>query len=184
MSRFLNYFFKGLIVIAPVFITVYVCYVIFTTIDSWLGLPIRGVGFLITIALIMLVGFAAQSFLSRTLLGALDRVFDRLPFARLLYSSTKDLLNAFVGEHRRFDKPVLVTLQAGGNAKAFGFVTQGTLSRFGLEDHVAVYIPQSYGFAGNMLVFPMAQVRPLDADSPDIMAFILSGGVTSVPPGR
>jgi uncharacterized membrane protein len=181
MSRLLNYFFKGLIVIAPVFITVYVCYLIFTRIDSWLGLPVRGVGFVITVALIVLVGFVAQTFLSRTMIGALDRIFDRLPFARLLYSSTKDLLNAFVGEHRRFDKPVLVTLQAGGNAKAFGFLTQGTLARFGLSDHVAVYIPQSYGFAGNMLVFPVAQVQHLDAESPAVMAFILSGGVTSLP---
>jgi uncharacterized membrane protein len=183
MSRLLNYFFKGLIVIAPVFITVYVCYLIFTKIDSWLGLPIRGVGFVITVALIVLVGFTAQTFLSRTMVGALDRIFERLPFARLLYSSTKDLLNAFVGEHRRFDKPVLVTLQAGGNAKAFGFLTQGTLTRFGLRDQVAVYIPQSYGFAGNMLVFPADQVQPIDADSPAVMAFILSGGVTSLPPG-
>ena len=181
MSRLLNYFFKGLIVIAPVFITVYVCYLIFTKIDSWLGLSIPGVGFLITVALIIMVGFAAQTFLSRTMVGALDRVFERLPFARLLYSSTKDLLNAFVGEHRRFDKPVLVTLQAGGSAKAFGFLTQGTLGRFGLGDHVAVYIPQSYGFAGNMLVFPAAQVQPIKADSPAVMAFILSGGVTSLP---
>jgi uncharacterized membrane protein len=115
------------------------------------------------------------------MLGAVDLIFERLPFVRLLYSSTKDLLNAFVGEQRRFDKPVIVTLQIPGGVKAFGFVTQDSLARLGLGGHVVVYVPQSYGFAGAMLVFPEAQVQPIDADSADVMAFILSGGVVTLP---
>ena len=102
---------------------------------------------------------------------------NRLPFVRLLYSSTRDLLNAFVGEQRRFDKPVLVTLYPGGGARAFGFVTQESLAHFGLADHVAVYLPQSYNFAGTLLVFPTAQVERVAVDSADVMAFIVSGGV-------
>src|SRR5260370_23913929 len=139
MSRFLNYFFKGLIVIAPVFITVYVCVLIFTRIDSWLGLPIPGVGFAITIVLITLAGFIAQTFFSRAMFSAMDEVIKRLPFVRLIYSSARDLVDAFVGEKRRFDKPVLVTLQWGGTARAFGIVTRVTQARVGLTDHVAVY---------------------------------------------
>jgi uncharacterized membrane protein len=102
---------------------------------------------------------------------------DRLPFVRLLYSSTRDLLSAFVGEQRRFDKPVLVTLVPGGHARAFGFVTQESLERFGLDRHVAVYLPQSYNFAGSLLVFPADQVQAVPSDSADVMAFIVSGGV-------
>ena len=180
MSRVLNYFFKGLIVTAPVFITVYICYVIFTTIDGWLGLPIPGVGFVITIALITLVGFAAQTFASRAILSGLDALFNRLPFVRLLYSSTRDLLNAFVGEQRRFDKPVLVALGDSG-AHVFGFLTQESMDMFGVADAMTVYVPQSYGFAGNLVVFPAAQVRRLEAGSAHVMAFIVSGGVTTVP---
>ncbi len=179
MSRVLNYFFKGLIVIAPVFITVYICWVIFTGIDDWLGLPVPGAGFVVTIALITLVGFAAQTFAARTLSTGLDALFARLPFVRLLYSSTRDLLNAFVGEHRRFDKPVIVSV--GGGASVFGFLTQDSLDAFGVFDSATVYVPQSYGFAGNLVVFPSANVRRLDADSAHVMAFILSGGVTAVP---
>ncbi|HVZ77826.1 MAG TPA: DUF502 domain-containing protein [Gemmatimonadaceae bacterium] len=181
MSRLLNYFFKGLIVIAPIFITVYICYLIFTRIDSWLGLPIPGVGFVVTIVLITAVGFVTQTFLSRTVLSAMDSLINRLPFVRLLYSSTKDLLNAFVGEQRRFDKPVLATVTPGGSARVFGFVTQESLAGFGMSDHVAVYVPQSYGFAGNLVVFPASQVQRLDAESAHVMAFIISGGVTSLP---
>jgi len=177
MRRLVNYFFRGLIVTAPLAVTAYVCYRVFVAIDDWLGLPVRGVGFVITVAAVTLVGLLASTILARSLVGLVDNVMNRLPFVRLLYSSTRDLLNAFVGEQRRFDKPVLVRLFPGGEARAFGFVTQESLVHFGLDEHVAVYIPQSYGFAGNLLVFPAADVTPVAADSADVMAFIVSGGV-------
>ena len=104
----------------------------------------------------------------------------RLPLVRLLYVSTKDLLNAFVGEKRRFDKPVMVTLFPGAGAKALGFVTQESLERFGLSGHVAVYFPQSYNFAGNLVVYPTDQVTPIAADSAEVMAFVISGGVSNL----
>lgn len=177
MRRLVNYFFRGVIVTAPIVVTAYVCYRIFVGIDSWLGLPVRGAGFVVTVVVITLTGFLASTILARSLVGALDSVMNRLPFVRLLYSSTRDLLNAFVGEQRRFDKPVLVTLYPGGGARAFGFVTQESLAHFGLADHVAVYLPQSYNFAGTLLVFPAAQVERVAVDSADVMAFIVSGGV-------
>lgn len=183
MSRLLNYFFRGLVLVAPLVVTVYVCWALFSAIDGWLGLPIPGAGFLLTVVLITAIGFFASSLITRGVLSALDRVMNRLPFVRLLYSSTRDLLNAFVGEQRRFDKPVLVTIMPGGNARAFGFVTQESLAAIGLAEYVTVYLPQSYGFAGNLFVFPAAQVQRLEADSAVVMAFILSGGVTALPDG-
>ena len=181
MKRLVNYFLRGLVLVAPIAITVYVLWIVFRTIDGWLGIPIPGVGFLLTFAVITLVGFMASTLVARGLLGLLERVMTRLPFVRLLYTSTKDLLDAFVGERRRFDKPVLVTLVAGQGAKALGFVTQQSLDRLGLVDHVTVYFPQSYNFAGNLLVYPASQVARLEADSSEVMAFIVSGGVTDVP---
>jgi uncharacterized membrane protein len=182
MTRFLNYFLKGLVFLAPLAITLYICVAIFTTIDGWLGLPIRGVGFLVTVVLITVFGFLAQSFLTRGVLNAVEGLLDRLPFVRLLYSSTKDLLNAFVGDKRRFDKPVLVTPYPGGVARVIGFVTQDSLAALGLADYVTVYLPFSYSFAGTLLVFPANAVTPIPADSADVLAFIVSGGVTT-PPG-
>jgi len=180
MSRLLNYFLRGLVVVAPLAITVYVCVVIFTTIDSWLRLPIPGVGFLLTLVLITLVGFMASTLLARGTIGAVDRVLERLPFVRLLYSSAKDMLNAFVGEKRRFDKPVLVSLTADGAVKVLAFMTSDSLASLGIADHVSVYMPQSYGFAGHIIVVPASRVRRIDADAAKVMAFIISGGVTDV----
>lgn len=180
MTRFFNYFLKGLVFLAPFALTIYVCVRLFTTIDGWLGIPIPGVGFAATVLLITLFGALAQSLISRSLFAVLERIMHRLPFVRLLYSSTRDLLNAFVGEHRRFDKPVMVSPYPGGVARAFGFVTQESLASIGMTDRVAVYLPQSYNFAGSLLIFPTSAVTPLAADSADVMAFIVSGGVTAL----
>ena len=184
MRRILNYFLRGLVLVVPLAITIYVCWIVFERIDGWLGLPIPGLGFLATVALITLVGFLGSNLITRGLVAIVDQLLGRLPFVRLLYSSTKDLLNAFVGEKRRFDKPVLVSLEPGGSVKAFGFLTQESLDRLGLPGYASVYFPQSYNFAGNLVVFPSAQLEPLDAGSADVMAFIVSGGVTGVPEKR
>ncbi len=179
MRRILGYFLRGLVFIAPVAITVYILVVIFTTIDGWLGLPIPGLGFLATLVLITLVGFVGSTFLARSFLAMFDRLLERLPFVRFLYSSTKDLVSAFVGEKRRFDQPVAVRIL--GDARALGFVTQKTLGSLGLEGFVGVYFPQSYNFAGSLLLVPARDVERIPASSSDVMAFIVSGGVTDVP---
>jgi uncharacterized membrane protein len=184
MRRLLNYFLRGLVLVAPLAITLYVCWVVFVRIDGWLGLPVPGLGFVLTIVLITLVGFLGSNLITRGMLAIIDQVVGRLPFVRLLYTSTKDLLNAFVGEKRRFDKPVLVRLSMQSEARMVGFVTQESLDRLGLPGYSSVYFPQSYNFAGNLVVFPSSQVEPLDAPSADVMAFIVSGGVTGVPATR
>jgi uncharacterized membrane protein len=184
MKRLANYFLRGLVVIAPVVITLYVCVWIFRRIDGVLGLPVPGLGFLLTIAVITVVGFLASNLLARSLVSLLERVMTRLPFVRLLYTSTKDMLDAFVGEKRRFDAPVVVAITPDGGPKALGFVTMRALEHLGLGQHVAVYFPQSYNFAGNLLLVPSERVTPLAADSTAVMAFIVSGGVTGLAPSR
>src|ERR1043166_3773163 len=94
MRRLLNYFLRGLVVVAPLAVTIWVCVTIFETIDSWLGLGIPGAGFLITLVLVTLVGFLASTILARTIGAEFDKLLARLPIVRLLYSSAKDMLNA------------------------------------------------------------------------------------------
>jgi uncharacterized membrane protein len=181
MKRLLRYFVQGLILTVPAVVTGYVCYAVFVKIDSWLHLPIPGAGFVATISAITLIGFLGPNFLSRPLVDLFEKFIERLPFVRLLYNSTKDLLNAFVGEKRRFDKPVIVALSADGALRGFGFITQESLAMLGLEASVAVYFPQSYAFAGNTIIVPVSRITRIDAVSSDVMAFVVSGGVTEVP---
>lgn len=180
MRALVNYFLRGVAVVAPLAVTSYVCWRLFTAIDSWLGLPFPGAGFAVTIAAFVAIGFVASSFLARSFFGLVERLLARLPFVRLLYGSTKDLLNAFVGEQRRFDRPVVVTLYPDAGGEVIGFVTQSALEHLGLGDRVAVYLPMSYSVAGHVVLFPPDRVRPLAADSADVMAFLVSGGVTRV----
>jgi uncharacterized membrane protein len=180
MRRLASYFFRGLVFVAPLAVTIYVCVRTFTAIDGWLGFPVPGLGFVVTILVITLIGFLASTILAKSLLSAVDRVVNRLPAVRLLYSATQDLLNAFVGEQRRFDTPVLVAI-GGGPGKALGFVTQHSLAQLGLVDYVTVYLPFSYSLSGRLLVFPASDVLPVKAASTDVLAFIVSGGVTDVP---
>ena len=178
MTRLLNYFFRGLIVLAPAVVTIYVFWLIISAVDQWMGLGVPGAGIAVTVILITAFGFLASTVLARWFVALMDSVFNRLPLVRLVYSSTKDLLDAFVGEKRRFDRPVVVSVHTDGVEKAFGFVTQETMERFGLEDHVTVYLPFSYTFTGVIRIFPKANVKPLNTDSAEVMAFVVSGGVT------
>ena len=180
MRRFLGYFARGLVLLAPLAVTVWVCWIVFRSVDGWLGLPIPGAGFVVTLALITLFGFLGSSLLTRSAVSALEAVMARLPFVRLLYGSTKDLLNAFVGEKRRFDKPVIVSLTADHSVRLLGFVTQESLGHLGLTDEVAVYCPHSYNFSGQLYVVHTSQVQPIDVASADAMAFVVSGGVAGL----
>lgn len=178
MPRLLNYFFRGLIVLAPAVVTVYVFWLMFSTVDRWLGFQVPGAGIAVTVVLVTLFGFLTSTVLARWVLGLVDQMFNRLPLVRLVYSATRDLLDAFVGEKRRFDRPVVVATHADGVEKAFGFVTAETMERFGLDDHVTVYLPFSYTFTGVIRIYPRKQVRALTTDSAQVMAFVVSGGVT------
>jgi uncharacterized membrane protein len=74
-----------------------------------------------------------------------------------------------------------VRIIPGGEVRALGFVTQKSLTKLGLEGFVGVYFPQSYNFAGSLLLVPGRDVERIAASSSDVMAFIVSGGVTDVP---
>ena len=86
-----------------------------------------------------------------------------------------------MGEKKKFDQPVLVTLIPGSDVKAIGFITRRHMESWGLSDAMAVYLPQSYNFAGNLVVVPKQHVEPLKVPSGDAMAFVISGGVSGEP---
>lgn len=176
MKHFTGYFFQGLIVLAPIAASIYILYIIFKKVDGLLKLPIPGVGLLITVAAVTFIGFLASNFVTKKFFGYLERLLSKLPLVKILYSSIKDLIGAFVGDKKSFDRPVMVSL--GENAGVVGFVTRDDLEFLGLPDHVCVYLPQSYNFAGNLLVVPGNCVKPITANSSDVMTFLVSGGVS------
>ena len=182
MKKLIDYFLKGLVIFVPMALTVVLLIWTFTRLDTvlrdFLGVSFPGIGILLTVLLIVVIGFVASNFLGKRLFALVEKVFKGLPLVKLLYSAVKDMIEAFAGEKKSFDKPVIATIASGGTAKVVGFVTQESLENLGLSDHVAVYVPQSYNFAGNVLLFPKESVKPLSIESSQAMAFIVSGGVS------
>ena len=180
MKKLAKYFLNGLLIFVPLILTVVVIAWAFTWLDSSLrtlfDIKIPGLGLGITILMITFIGFTASNFIGRKLFSMIDTVFNRVPLVKLLYSSIKDFINAFAGNKKSFDKPVIVELTPNG-PKALGFITRKNLEILGMDDHVAVYFPQSYNFAGSVLIFKTEQVKPLDMEPSNAMAFIVSGGV-------
>ena len=191
MKTLARYFVNGLLFLIPVVVTVYVIVWVFRSIDSGVQqiiirnpagvLPqwwVTGLGVLISLTVITIVGVLTKLFITQPVVQLVERIFGRLPLVKLLYSSIKDLVGAFVGDEKKFDQPVLVNLLPGSDAKALGFITRQSMEFWGLKNEVAVYFPQSYNFAGSVLIVPAERVKPLHADSADVMAFIVSGGVS------
>lgn len=174
---FRQYFVRGLVLTLPAALTLWVAWRAVAWIDSWLGLRIPGVGLLIVIATITLIGALTRNVVARATVATLDEIFARLPLVRLLYTAAKDLMGAFVGEKRRFNRAVRVRPDPSLDLWFLGFVTSDDGARLGLPGYVAVYLPQSYNIAGNLILVPAESVLAVDVDSADLMAFIVSGGV-------
>ena len=185
MRRIARYFFQGLLFAAPAGITILIIYWLFSMIDApvrdLLNLQSPGLGLLITIIvgvpLLTVIGFLSSNLLTGPLMQLADRQFGRFPLVKLFYSSLKDLLGAFVGDKKRFNRPVLVNAIPGTDLKFVGFVTCETMETWGLKEQVAVYIPAAFNFGGNLVVVPKECVRPVDVPTRDVMAFVFSGGI-------
>ncbi len=195
MQRIFGNFLKGILVLAPILVTFWVIYIVFTKIDGILGIPIPGLGFLITILFIIAVGSLASNIFVAKLFDWFERAMSRLPVVKLMYFSIKDLINSFVGEKKMFNRPVMVSAgylpsgieaapaPAGGDIKLLGFVTTETLDMLPeAGDRVAVYLPQSYNMGGYLMLVPRDRITPLaSAESAKLLAFIVSGGAARGP---
>ncbi len=189
LKKILLYFFQGALVIVPIFITVLVLYKIIINVGSvieYMNLSVNPIvdpflGVLVVVAGLVLVGLLSGSFVFRPILSLLDDLIERAPLIKTIYSSVKDLMSAFVGQKKRFNKPVLVRVNDHPVVEKLGFITNEDLSELGIgEGRIAVYLPMSYAFSGQVLVVDRSTVKALPVSSADLMKFIISGGVTEI----
>jgi uncharacterized membrane protein len=193
MKKVFSYFFQGLIYIAPLGITIYTIYFLFTVIDGYIrgymqklfDIDIPGLGILIVFLLITLLGLIGSTIIARPIKRLFSRLIDKAPLLKVIYSSIRDLLSAFVGKEKKFDQPVLVIVNTISNLEKMGFMTQKDLSDLDIIGKVSVYFPHSYNFSGEMFIVPKELVRPINIPSAEAMKFIVSGGAawTGMNPG-
>lgn len=188
MKRLFNYFLQGLLYIAPFGITAYIIYVIFRFTDSLLSdilirfikIDIPGLGIVVVVLFLTLVGLIGQSIIGKPFKILFSRILDKTPILRVVYSAFNDLFSAFVGKEKKFNKPVLVLVNAISNLEKMGFLTEEDLSKLGEKEKVAVYFPHSYNFSGELFIVPRENVKPLDINPAVAMKFIVSAGVSGI----
>jgi uncharacterized membrane protein len=195
-SKLFQYFLQGLLVIAPIAITAYTVYWIVSSVDNLIPLftakdeggkiYIRnyGLGFLIIIMAICTIGYLSSFFIKNRLFNLFDSVLMKTPGIRFIYSSVKDFFEAFAGEKKKFNKPVLANID-DNDVWRIGFITHDDASDFGMSEYVAVYVPMSYSIAGNVYLVPKNRIKPVtNINASEAMKFAISGGVTHVEDDR
>ncbi len=190
--KLLQYFFQGLLILAPITITFYALFAVISTIDSWLPIfsykdennitHVRnyGLGFAIILAVVIIIGYFSSFFITGKIVHFLDKIMEKMPGLKHIYGTTKDFFEAFAGDKKKFTQNVLANVD-DNDVWRMGFVTKNDMKDFGLVDHVAVYIPMAYSVAGNVYVIPRSRIMTItNITSAQTMKFAVSGGVTDI----
>ncbi len=191
-KKLLQYFLQGLLILAPIFITFYAFYWVVSSIDGLL--PIftftddrgtvhvqnYGLGFIVIIVVTMLLGYVSSFFITNRIVIFFDKLMQKMPGIKHIYSTSRDFLEAFAGDKKKFTHNVLANVD-DNDVWRVGFITRDDMTEFGLKDYVAVYIPMAYSVAGNVYIIPKSRVKEITfISSAQTMKFAVSGGVTHI----
>jgi uncharacterized membrane protein len=180
---FISYFLRGLLVVLPVAITVGILGWILKGVGKYLYLDQLSMGAIILygtsgLAAITLIGFFTKGVIAQQIMGFFEGIIEKAPGLNFIFGTTKDMTEAFVGEKKKFTKPVVVEISEG--VYKIGFLTQEDMSAVGLPNCCAVYLPYSYTLSGETTVVEKSRVRRIDQESGDVTKFVLSGGATNL----
>ncbi|MBK9450467.1 MAG: DUF502 domain-containing protein [Bacteroidetes bacterium] len=183
ISKLLSYFLQGVITVVPLMAVVLTGKYLYDLLRQYSFFPNEWLTLLFILLVVFVVGVMAQTIVLKPLFMIFEEVLSRTPGLKFVYSSIKDLMEAFMGEKKRFNKPVLVQISGDAELQRFGFVTDEGLEKLGMgfEGKVAVYIPFSYSVSGQLFIVPSRLLTPLpDVDAAELMKYVLSGGVTDL----
>lgn len=197
-KKVVQYFLQGLLIIAPLAITIYAIYWVVSTVDNWLPIfrePIKdaqgrvighevknyGLGFVVIISAIILIGYLSSFFIQSKLFNLFDRWLEKTPGIKFIYTSTRDFFEAFAGNKRKFNKAVLANVFSE-EVWIVGFLTDEEMAKFDMgADKVAVYVPQAYNFAGQLYILPRDKVKKIEhITSGEAMKYAVTGGVVDL----
>ncbi len=196
--KIIQYFLQGLLIIAPLAITIYSIYWVISTVDGWVpifreavkdaqgnvvGYEVKnyGLGFLIILAAIITIGYLSSFFIQSKLFNLFDHWLEKTPGIKFIYTSTRDFFEAFAGDKKRFNKAVLANVFAE-DVWIIGFMTDEEMHKFELGgDKVSVYVPQAYNFAGQLYILPRSKVKKINnISSGEAMKYAVTGGVVDL----
>jgi len=186
MKKLANYLLQGLLYIAPLSITAFIIYSVFTFLDgisqkilfNLFDINIPGLGVLTLLLFLLFVGFIGRTIIAKPLKLVLTKIIDSIPLLKFIYSAFNDLFSAFVGKEKKFNQPVLVKVNLNSDLEKLGFITEENLEVLDEKDKVAVYFPHSYNFSGELFIVPRTNIKSLKVNSSEVMKFIVSAGLT------
>ena len=187
MNRLFTYFFQGLLLTAPLGITVFIVYRIFMFTDGLLStylvehfdIKTPGLGILIIFVLLVLLGIVGETILAAPIKRAVNQIFTKTPFLKLIYTAINDLISAFIGKERKFHRPVMILINKENQLWKIGFITHDLPISVDDCELITVYCPFSYGFSGEIYLVPVSNIKELTVPPTEAMKFIISGGVSN-----
>jgi uncharacterized membrane protein len=179
MKKLFNYFMNGLLLVLPLAATALLLAYVIIKIDSIVPVPVPGLGLVIVVAGVTFIGYIGRNILVQPLVKLIEQGLGRIPLISVIYKSTRDFAEAFLGNERKFENPILYDANGDGTYRV-GFLTQESLDHIGLADYVGVYIPHSYNFSGNFYMVPRSRIRPLKISTSQAMRFAVTGGVVNL----
>lgn len=203
--RLRNYFIAGLIIVAPVAITLYILVSLFNFFDGLLGVPlsrliwsalglqhyaalgrrIPGVGMVVTALLLVLAGALATNLFGRRLFGFGDQLLDRVPVVRSIYGTTKQITEALLTANKSAFKKVVLVEYPRRAMWTLGFLTGESMPQVEQatgEQMLSVFIATVPNpTSGFVLLLPRSEVIFLDLSVEDGLKYIISGGVIAPP---
>jgi uncharacterized membrane protein len=199
-------FLNGLVIVAPVLITVYVVGAALWGLDrlvrgglaridiwpDWLtvgpqGDPIPGIGIVVGVVGIYMVGLLARSWLFGKLISIGESIVERIPLVKSLYSAVRDLLQFLGGTKAESRGQPAAIRDRDGTVLMLGLITQKRPQKFLPTDgeRIAVYLPMSYQLGGYTVYVPPDRVEPMEGVSvEELMKLALTAGVGAAQPAQ
>ncbi|MBC7446726.1 MAG: DUF502 domain-containing protein [Hymenobacteraceae bacterium] len=182
LRRLIRYFFRGLLLVGPATLTIYLLMLAIGWLNATFDVGIPGAGAGGVLIGLTALGWVGSSGAVRPLFQQVEKLIYPIPVIGLFYTSTRDLFDALVGDNSKFNRPVLIRLTDNDASTTedgyqIGFVTQESLAYLNLPDMAAVYVPSAYQFSGDVLLLPRQRITYLNASATELMKFVVSGGV-------
>ncbi len=175
LQRFINvlfiYFLKGAVILVPFLLIWHLAtYVISIGNGVW--------SIVLTIIAVILCGYYSENFLIKDLLSTMEKWIRKVPFVNIVYKSFKDLTSALANNKIHFNQPVYVDINGTNDVIVkIGFITNSNLDSINLDDYVSVFVPQCFGFSGELMLVKKANIKPItNVDNNDIVRFVMSAG--------
>ncbi|MEQ1559664.1 MAG: DUF502 domain-containing protein [Methyloglobulus sp.] len=184
-------FFKGLIAIIPLVLTLYLLIWLAATAEFALGnifkffLPqswyIKGFGFVLGLAVVLLFGNFLDSRAFRKLFNIFEELVTQIPVVKSIYSAFRDFTSLFSGKQTGKFKQVVLVNVPHGKGQQIGFITVSDIEEspnsFITNDQIAVFLPFSYQMGGNTVIMSRENVLEIDLSVEDALRFIATAGV-------